>query len=129
VSLDIRVQTKKRHADSALTIALEDDANYWFLHPLFERLEKECGKYIDLYGDTSFTRDDFPRLRKILEEAAGLAKQQPKTWNVQVGTALPGGKAILRPAGRDEVLAIIATFRKMIDVAETTGGYIECIGD
>jgi len=125
----MRIQTQKRHPDAGLALALEDGACYWFLHPWFDRLRSECGKYIDLYGDASFTRDDFPRLRKLLEEAEALTKQQSKTWQVNVGTELPAGKDLSLPAQREKLLEIIATWRRMIEVAEETQGSIECTGD
>jgi hypothetical protein len=30
---------------------LEDDAPYWFLDPLFDRLRVKTGQYLDLCGD------------------------------------------------------------------------------
>jgi hypothetical protein len=70
MALDIRIRAGKAvHAEPGLAVALNDDGCYWFVHPLFERLREECGKYIDLYGDATFTRDDFPRLRRLLDEA------------------------------------------------------------
>lgn len=130
MGVDIRIRTDRPQAQAGLTISFNDDGYYWFLHPLFERLRDESGKYVDLYGDTLFTRDDFPRLRRLLDEAVRIAQRQPQAWKVLVGTQLrPTQKEIYRTVERDNLFKIIATLRNMVEVADELGGYLECIGD
>ena len=111
-------------------MSFNDDGYYWLLHPLFERLRDETGKYIDLYGDATFSRDDYPRLRHLLDEADVIARRQPQTWEVHVGTQVqPARKELYCTVHRDKVLKIIRTLRGMVDAADKLGGYLECRGD
>jgi len=130
MSLDIRIQTSKRRTQTDLAISLNDDGYYSFLRPLFERLREECGKTIDPYADATFTRDDFPRLRRLLDEAVVTAGQQPKAWKVHAGTQVrPTRKELYQTLQRDDLIKIISTLRNMVDVADELGGVLECIGD
>jgi hypothetical protein len=90
---------------------------------------EQSGKYIDLYGDTMLTRDDFPTLRALLAEAALTASRQPATWQVQVGPQVyPVEKALYRTVVRRDLLDLIAKLEAMMDAAEEIGGFIECMG-
>ncbi len=130
MSLDIRVRTCGSQDEAGPLLSFDNDGYYWFLHPLFARLREQCGKYLDLYGDTQLTRDDYPRLRRLLDEADQMARRQPKTWKVHVGTQLrPTKQELYRNVNRDDLLKIIATMRSMIDTADKLGGYLECTGD
>lgn len=130
MSVDIQIRTGRLQVHAGLTISLNDDGYYWFLHPLFQRLRDESGKYVDLYGDALFTRADYPRLRRLLDEADSMARRQPQAWEVHVGTQLqPGRKEIYRTVERASLLKIIDTLRNMVDVADELDGVLECIGD
>jgi hypothetical protein len=134
MALDIRIRVGKAlHTEPGLALVLSDDGCYWFLHPLFERLREQCGKYIDLYGDATFTRDDFPRLRRLLDEAERLAREQPETWKVHVGTQLERKTMketkVYQAVRREQVLSFVVTLRCMIERAESLRGQIECLGD
>ena len=130
MSLDIRIRTDRPDHQEGLEISFDNDGYYWFFHPLFERLRDETGKYIDLYGDATFSRDDYPRLLHLLDEADVIARRQPKTWEVHVGTQVrPTRKELYRTVHRDHVLKIITTLRNMVDAADKLGGHLECIGD
>ena len=130
MSLDIRRFVPRGHPRSTLVLSFEDDGYYWFLHPLFERLRAESGKYVDLYGGATFTQDDWGRLRRMLDEAKALAEGQPPRWDVHVGTQThPVVKELYASVSRDEMLGRIATFRRMVEEAERVGGNIECLGD
>jgi hypothetical protein len=130
MGLDIRLVSAPSRGTSAPALVFEDDGYYWFLHPLFERLREETGKYIDLYGGALFSRNDWPRLRALLREAEAMANRQPVKWEVCVGTQLhPVEKKLYRAVVRDELLQRIATFKTLIDVAEGCDGVIECLGD
>lgn len=134
MALDIRIRVGRAlHTEPGLALVLNDDGCYWFLHPLFERLREQCGKYVDLYGDATFTRDDFPRLRRLLDEAETLVKQQPETWKVHVGTQFDSKTQketkVYNAVRREQVLSFVATLRRMMERAESLGGQIECLGD
>jgi hypothetical protein len=139
MSLDIRVRASKGASfdadrialDDADRIALDDDGYYWFLHPLFERLRDECGKYIDLYGDALFSRDDFARLRRLLSDAELLARKEPRrTFPVRIGKQLrPVVKDVYAEVDRAKLLDLIFRFRALIDEAERCDGIVECQGD
>jgi hypothetical protein len=130
MSLELRIRTKNPQAGTELGLVLDDDGYYWFLHPLFERLRDESGKYLDLYGDVLFTRDDFPRLRRVLDQAEVLAAQQPPTWKVNVGTQLePTRKERFQLVHRAKLTQLIANFRQLVDTADQLGGYLEATGD
>src|SRR6187431_1966332 len=120
MALDIRVRTGKTVLlESELHVALNNDGYYWFLHPLFERLRDQCGKYVDLYGDALFTRDDYPRLRSLLDEAAALAKGKPATWSIHVGTQLkPTRKELYAAVSREQLLTLIEAIRNMVEMAD-----------
>lgn len=130
MGVDMRVRRAGSRDLVGPALTLVDDGYYRFLHPWFERLRGQSGKYIDLYGDTQLTRDDFPRLRALLAEAALMASRQPATWQVQVGTQLhPVEKELYRTVVRRDLLDLIAKLEAMVDAAETVDGYIECLGD
>jgi hypothetical protein len=130
MALDIRLVNSRAKGAAAPALAFEDDGYYWFLHPLFERLRKETGKYIDLYGDALFSRNDWPRLRALLSEAEAMVNHQPTRWEVCVGTQLhPTQREVYRTVNREELLRLIATFETLLDVAEQCDGVIECVGD
>ncbi len=130
MSLDLHVRGQRFRDRPAPALSLENDGYYWFLQPLFARLRDECGKSLDLYGDTQFTRDDFPRLRALLHEAERLARRQPRTWEVHLGTQLrPAKREVRRTVDRDRLLELIAAFRALVDAADELGGTLECIGD
>jgi hypothetical protein len=130
MSLDIRVHGGKSRSGETPMLSFDHDGYYLFLHPLFERLRDESGKYIDLYGDARFTHDDFPRLRDLLAEAELMTRRQPTTWEVHIGTQLkPVVKELYQTVNRDALLKLIDTFRTMVDTADEAGGYLECTGD
>ena len=131
MALNIRIRTRKAAPpDAELHIALNNDGYYWFLHPFFERLRDQCGKYVDLYGDALFSRDDYPRVRKLLDEASAAAEAQPATWNVHIGTQVkPARKELYAAVRRDQLLRLIETIRNMIETADHLDGQLESLGD
>jgi hypothetical protein len=131
MALDIRIRSGKAAPPNAeLQIALNNDGYYWFLHPFFERLRDQCGKYVDLYGDALFTSDDYPRLRRLLDEARAMAEAQPATWNVPIRTQVrPVRKELYAAVRRDQLLRLIETIRNMVETAHLLDGQLECLGD
>jgi len=130
MSLDIYLRSSNSRSSSAPALSFEDDGYYRFLQPLFDRVGKQSGKYIDLYGDALFTQDDWPRLRTMLADAETMARGKPTTWEVHVGTQLkPVRKELYRTVKREELLRLIATFKALVDAADETDGQLECVGD
>jgi hypothetical protein len=59
-----------------------------------------------------------------------MARSRPPVWEVHVGTQLgPTRKEIYRTVERSKLLEMLGTFRNLIDVADKSGGVLECIGD
>jgi hypothetical protein len=109
---------------------LEDDAPYWFLHPLFERLATQTGQYIDLYGDASFAGEQLTALREMLIEAQRLAESQPDSWQVHVGTqVLPLHQECFKRLDREVLLRLLATWERVVARAEELGRPVVCFGD
>lgn len=130
------------------SLFLDDNGYYWFLHPLFARLQAETGQYIDLYGYASFIGDSLVALERLLSEARILIGAQPDTWNVCVGTQiLPKGKDLIKVEGgkivdnwesgkeildavhRDQFLKLIEQWQKVIARAKELGRAVVCFGD
>ena len=131
VSLDLYLRKNgQADGDPPAELSLEDDGYYWFLHPWFERLRAQCGKFLDLYGDVVFTADDFPRLRQLLDDASASAREQPASWEVCVGQQTrPMPRKIYHSVRRDQLMALLDDLRSIVSQAERTGQQIECIGD
>src|SRR5829696_9132664 len=64
----------------------EDGGYYWFLYPFFDRLARETGQFIDLYGVAEFRGDDLDALRQVVRDARLDAAARPDRWLVHVGT-------------------------------------------
>ena len=129
MSLTICIRPQ-RGTEAIHPLCLEDDGYYWFLRPWLESLREQTGKYLDLFGDVIFTRDDFPRLRGLLDEARAVAVARSAEWDVCVGMQLhPAKGPIHESVQRDRVLATIDTFRALVEAAERSGRQLECLGD
>jgi hypothetical protein len=112
------------------TLCLQDDALYWFLHPLFERLRAQTSQYVDLYGDASFEGASLQALRKMLAQARSLAESRPETWEVHVGTQLaPVLRELWKPVDRKTLLNLIAQWERVVARADGLGRPVVCIGD
>jgi hypothetical protein len=109
---------------------LEDDAPYWFLHPLFERLAARTGQYIDLYGDASFAGEPLAALKEMLTEARRLAESQPDSWEVHVGTQVsPVHQELYKRLDRAVLLNLLAAWERVVARAEQLGRPVVCFGD
>jgi hypothetical protein len=115
------------------TVTFENDGYYWFLHDLFKGLRSETGLYLDLYGDAMFGTSHFPRLKKLLHQAAALVEAQPAKWRVHVGTRVqrdpPLEQELFDTVTKDEFRRLLASFGRVVDEAERLGGYVQCAGD
>ncbi len=110
--------------------SFEDDGYYWFMHPWFERLAEQTGKYIDLYGGSEFSPIEFQRLRTITAEVRKQIMERPTTWQVTTGWQThPERKEILQEVNRAAFLKLLDDFESLMDTASLKGKTIECIGD
>ncbi len=111
-------------------LSFDDDGYYWFMHPWFESLAKQTGKYIDLYGRVEFSPSEFPRLRDITAEVRERIRQQPTSWQVTTGWQThPLRKEITKKVNRSDFLRLLDAFDRLMDTASSTGESIECIED
>ncbi len=112
------------------SLYLENDALYWFLHPLFERLRVETGQYIDLYGDASFAGDSLQALQQMLAQARALAESQPNSWKVLVGTQImPVRRELRETLRRETLLDLLSRWERVVARAEELGQPVVCWGD
>lgn len=98
-------------------LSLQDDAVYSFLHPLFERLRTETGRYIDLYGDASFSGWRLAALKRMLGQARSLAESLPEK-------PAPGN-----PLRRGTLSTLITNWERIVARAEELGRPVACFGD
>jgi len=124
---------------------MEDEAPYWFLHPLFEKLAAETGQYIDLYGEASFAGEQLIALKKMLTEARRLTEAQPHSWEVCVGySVVPtawsatwrraalsyrGREELRQPLDKGTLLNLIIAWERVVARAEELGLPVVCLGD
>jgi hypothetical protein len=111
-------------------LSLEDDGYYWFLHPLFERLQAETGQYIDLYGNASFVGKDLDALARVIEEANDLVEAKGESWDVHVGTQLlPSRKELYRAVQKGKFLQVLEQLEDIIARAQELKRPVVCFGD
>ena len=100
------------------------------MHPWFETLAEQTGKYIDLYGGAEFSPIEFQRLRSIAAEVRQQVLNRSETWQVTTGWQThPEKKEILREVNRKDFLKLLDDFETLMDKASSAGKSIECIGD
>lgn len=63
----------------------DDDAYYWFLEPLFQKLSEKTDQYIGMYGAAWFEEAVVTSLRDVVAEAKRLVASQPDAWDVRIG--------------------------------------------
>ena len=112
-------------------IALDNDAYYWFLRPLLERLDQETGQWIDLYGDARFAGDDLQGLERMLTAADELVRSQPATWQVHIGTQTYRGKhsEVYYTAHRARFQELLTQWRQVVARARQMKRAVVCFGD
>lgn len=83
------------------------------MHPWFETLAEQTGKYIDLYGSAEFSPIEFEGLRTITAEVRQQALDCPDTWRVTTGRQThPERKEILRDVNRTNFLKLLDDLRE-----------------
>lgn len=128
MALDVGVG--KNHLEFKHWFVLEDDGYYWFLYPLFEKLQGLTTQLIDLYGDAVFSGARLDDLQDMLDEARALVAGQPERWRVHVAMNYPPN----HPEGSREVTragfeGLFKQFQNVIDDARATGSSVMFVGD
>ena len=109
---------------------LFDDGYYWFMHPWFIKLNKETGKYIDLYGDASFSAIELFRLEELITEVKEKLEEMPSRWNVSTGFQVhPTQKEIFKGVEKRKFLELLGTFEKIVKLSEEKKYEISFSGD
>jgi hypothetical protein len=112
------------------SLSLNDDGYYWFLHPLWERLQSETGQYIDMYGEASFADEELAALGRVLAEARRLVEAQPRAWSVHVGfQPSPEHRESYCQVQRDAMLALLDRWSAVVARARHLGRPVVCLGD
>ncbi len=112
------------------SLSLENDAAYWFLHPLFESLRAATGQYVDLDGNASFTGESLLVLKQMLAQGRASAESQPDSWEVHIGTQIaPVRRELWRPLRREALLELLIRWERIVARAEELGRPVVCFGD
>jgi hypothetical protein len=109
----------------------EDEAYYWFLWPLFDRLHADTGQLIDLYGNACFSGASLVLLREMLKEARKRVLAQPETWQVVIGQSRgpQGPQDIFAKATRTEFLQFLNDCEGLVIEAVETACAVIFWGD
>src|SRR5437763_214199 len=111
-------------------LQLNDDGYYWFLAPLFGRLQSETRQFIDLYGDATFSDSRLAALERMLAEALRLVQAQPATWRVHTGTQIsPERKDLYDEVSKDRFLTLLKKWEEIVARAKKIGKPVVCFGD
>ena len=113
------------------SLALENEAVYWFLYPLFDRLKKSHGKLIDINGAVTFRSGEISLLRTLLDRAVELTAQQPPTWSQVWGVQVhpPPKRAVSIPVKRSEVEEWLTKLSRLVSRAAEHRGALVFTGD
>ena len=108
----------------------DNDGYYWFLHPLFDDIRKECGRYIDLYGDATFGPEELFRLEELLTRAYEMLPPGARRWNVHVGRQTrPEEKELFETVSRPTIEKLLSQFRGAVADAKARGWCVKFVGD
>ncbi|MCC2668367.1 MAG: hypothetical protein K0Q72_838 [Armatimonadetes bacterium] len=121
-----RVETTDDAGCSA-GVFLDDDGYYWFLYPFFERVEKQTGQMVDLYGNAVFAAEQLPLLLAALDAAVASTEQQAGEWAVLVGWR--DGDPLYCTVSKDRLQGILANFITLVKLALATGRDVVAFGD
>ena len=113
--------------DYSQGVSYKDDGYYWFLYPLFERVFKQTGQMVDLYGDAVFEAEHLPHLLVALNEAASLVERQPEEWDVRIGWR--GGDPVYCKISKVGLRGLLAGFIALVNSAIRTEKNVVCFGD
>ena len=112
------------------SVSIDNDGYYWYLHPLFEDLQRQTGQYINLYGNAEFTGTNIKAFIEMLQRAKGLISLQANNWDVHIGTQTePEKRKLFSAVDKRKFFDLIRQLEKIAEAAETTDCRIVCIGD
>jgi hypothetical protein len=100
------------------SLSLDDNGYYWYLYPLFEKLQSETGQFIDLYGHATFQDKRLAALERLLSSARELVESQPASWSVQDMVV-----------EQDQFSALLAQWRRIVARAKDLNRPVVCFGD
>ncbi|MEN8200096.1 MAG: hypothetical protein ABFR63_08490 [Thermodesulfobacteriota bacterium] len=127
MSLDVGVQ---RGDEVDCMLSFEDDGYYWFLHPLFKKMHKSVGIYIDLYGDAEFKKDNIVHLESLLKEAENMISKEPSYWNVLTGIQThPERKEIYCKVSKSEIENKLKILDFMVSEVKAANSKLVFLGD
>ena len=111
-------------------LSFEDDGYYWYLYPLFEKLYKSTGSYIDRYGDCEFNKGSINQFNTLVREAKKMLENQPNKWAVHCGTQTqPVKKEIYHKISKTELLKRLEILLVAINKIKENGGKLVFTGD
>lgn len=117
--------------DEEKSISFNDDADYWYLYPVFEKLKKDTGEMIDLYDDAEFSNGSLQKLRNlILTEINNLKEMKNKECLIHTGTqTFPEKKEIYKELNKNHLTQKLKKWLDIVDLAIKSNEKIICIGD
>ena len=127
MALDVGIQSGKK---IDYRMSFENDGYYWYLNPLFEEMYEKIGIYIDLYGDAEFTGRNIHQLESLLNKAFEMIKNEPKNWDVYIGTQThPDKKDLFCKVSKIEFDSKLKTLQKMVTEVKEKSGRLIFSGD
>ena len=127
MGLDIGIEKNKK---VEYLTHLDDDGYYWYLHPLFDKLRKSTGVYIDLYGYAEFDRDSIEVLESMLSQASEWISKEPDIWKVHTGSQLsPIQKEIYETVTKIEFEKKLKLLNQLISEVKESGSKLIFMGD
>lgn len=107
-----------------------NEAAYWFLWPLWEKLKTRTGQLVDLYDDSYFSGNELDALKQTLQEARVLVESQPQNWEVVVGwEGHSGGSEVKRFLSKSEMNGLLDALESAAKRATEEELYVVFQGD
>ncbi len=138
MTIDIVIGDNPDSHENNHHLKLEDDGYYEYLSPLFAKIGKHTGSYIDQYKDCHFSLESQSILRKYLqEEFHNISKIKTKAISFSAGKYLERDKKKnimiekekIYNIHKQKLIEILTNFIKLIDIAQEKQLDLFCIGD
>lgn len=137
MAIDILLGESKSTINHDYTLQF-DDSCYWYLYPLFLKIGKHTGYYIDLYQDCCFPVESQVILKKyLLEEVGNIQCLKPEIISFSHGKYFERDpkknimieKERIYTVYKRQLVDILMKFIALIDNAQEKQMYLFCIGD